>query len=66
MGQKNNFLRKKEECTQTLKRMKRLNMRSYSDEIIDNNLLEVKNDHERTSALFCLNSENILMGYGFL
>ena len=24
-------------------------MRGYSDKIIDNNLLEVKNDHKRTS-----------------
>ena len=47
MGQKNN--QKKEECTQTFKRMTRLNMRGYSDKIIDNNLLEVKNDHKRTS-----------------
>ena len=44
MGQKN-----KDECTQTFKRMTRLNMRGYSDKIIDNNLLEVKNDHKRTS-----------------
>ena len=29
--------------------MTRLNMRGYSDKIIDNNLLEVKNDHKRTS-----------------
>ena len=47
MGQKNN--QKKEERTQTFKRMTRLNMRGYSDKIIDNNLLEVKNDHKRTS-----------------
>ena len=33
-------------------------MRGYSDKkMIENNLLEVKNDHERTSALFCLNSK---------
>ena len=34
--------------------MTRLNMRGYSDKIIDNNLLEVKNDHKRTSL--CLAS----------
>ena len=47
-GQKNNFLRKKKKCTQTFKRMTRLNMRGYSDKIILNNLSEVKNDHKRT------------------
>ena len=34
-------------------------MRGYSVKTMENNLLEVKNDHERTSALFCLNSKNI-------
>ena len=34
-------------------------MRGYSDKMRENNLLEVKNDHERTSALFSLNSRNI-------
>ena len=45
---------KKEDCTQTFKRMTRLNMSGYPDKIIDNNLLEVKNDHKRTSL--CLAS----------
>ena len=42
MGQK-----KRKECTQTFKRMTRLNMRGYSDKMIHNNLSEVKNDHKR-------------------
>ena len=52
MGQKNNFLRKKKRVHKTQKFM-----RGYSDKMIEKNLLEVKNDHERTSALFCLNSK---------
>ena len=43
---------KRKECT-------RLNMRGYSEKMIESNLLEVKSDHERTSALFSLNSKNI-------
>ena len=51
MGQKNNFLRKKKRVHKT--------QYYYSNKMIENNLLEVKNDHERTSALFCLNSKNV-------
>ena len=36
---------------------KTVNMRGYSDKMRENNLLEVKNDHERTSALFSLNKK---------
>ena len=42
MAKKTTFLEKRKECTQTFKRMTRLNMRGYSDKMIDNNLLEVK------------------------
>ena len=38
---------------------KTVNMRGYSDKMRENNLLEVKNDHERMLALFSLNSRNI-------
>ena len=47
MARKTTFLGKRKECTQTFKRMTRLNMRGYSDKIIDNNLLEVKNDDKK-------------------
>ena len=46
--------------------MTRLNMRGYSDKIIDNNLLEVKKGSQKNITVFGLNSKNILMGYGFL
>ena len=46
--------------------MTRLNMRGYSDKIIDNNLLEVKKGSQKNITVFSLKSENILMGYGFL
>ena len=46
--------------------MTRLNMRGYSDKIIDNNLLEVKKGSQKNITVFSLNSKNILMGYGFL
>ena len=42
MARKTTFLEKRKECTQTFKRMTRLNMRGYSDKMIHNNLLEVK------------------------
>ena len=42
MARKTTFLEKRKECTQTFKRMTRLNMRGYSDKMIDKNLLEVK------------------------
>ena len=40
-------LEKRKECTQTFKRMTRLNMRGYSDKMIHKNLLEVKNDDKK-------------------
>ena len=48
MARKTTFLEKRKECTQTFKRMTRLNMRGYSDKMIHNNTLEVKNDDKRT------------------
>ena len=42
MARKTTFLEKRKECTQTFKRMTRLNMRGYSDKMIHKNLLEVK------------------------
>ena len=48
MARKTTFLEKRKECTQTFKRMTRLNMRGYSDKMIHNNLSEVKNAHKRT------------------
>ena len=47
MARKTTFLEKRKECTQTFKRMTRLNMRGYSDKMIHNNLLEVKNDDKK-------------------
>ena len=47
MAKKTTFLEKRKECTQTFKRMTRLNMRGYSDKMIHNNLLEVKNDDKK-------------------
>ena len=47
MARKTTFLEKRKECTQTFKRMTRLNMRGYSDKMIHKNLLEVKNDDKK-------------------
>ena len=47
MARKTTFLEKRKECTQTFKRMTRLNMRGYSDKMIYKNLLEVKNDDKK-------------------
>ena len=47
MARKTTFLEKRKDCTQTFKRMTRLNMRGYSDKMIHNNLLEVKNDDKK-------------------
>ena len=53
-GQKNNFLRKKKKCTQTFKRMTRLNMRGYSDKIILNNLSEKRSQKNRKKKKFIM------------
>ena len=47
MARKTTFLEKRKECTQTFKRMTRLNMRGYSDKMIHNNPLEVKNHDKK-------------------
>ena len=47
MARKTTFSEKRKECTQTFKRMTRLNMRGYSDKMIHKNLLEVKNDDKK-------------------
>ena len=47
MARKTTFLEKRKKCTQTFKRMTRLNMRGYSDKMIHYNLLEVKNDDKK-------------------
>ena len=57
---------KKEDCTRTFKRMTRLNMSGYPDKIIDNNLLEVKNDHKRTSLCLVSTQKKCLNGIWFL
>ena len=42
MARKTTFLEKRKECTQTFKRMTRLNMRGYSDKMIHKNLWKLK------------------------